>query len=276
MLKLYFFKKHGFIPFAISVLFVATAVIFFAKHDVTREPAGVILEEAGKMNLSKSDAWWLNSGGIVYIDGNNISTAFGDLKEGSKWQKLYAKTNPRDTQKGYQPQNIFRLVSRQKWQNFNQEATFNIQKINLSGSSFRNASNGVFLFNRYQDGDNLYYTGVRVDGSAVIKKKIGGVYYTMAQKSIFSAKNKYDLKNNPNLLPLHQVIGIRSELTNLDGGAVNIKFYVKKSGQDAWQLVLETTDSNDKFGGAPFLESGFAGIRTDFMDVSFENYSIKE
>ena len=38
----------------------------------------------------------------------------------------------------------------------------------------------MLLFNRYQDGQTLYYGGVRVDGAAVIKKKLAGVYTTLA------------------------------------------------------------------------------------------------
>jgi hypothetical protein len=61
-----------------------------------------------------------------------------------------------------------------------------------SNSIHRMASNGVLLFNHYLDGDNLYYVGIRVDGSAIVKKKKDGVYYTMESKRVFPGK--YDTK----------------------------------------------------------------------------------
>jgi hypothetical protein len=234
-----------------------------------------ILEEAGSMPKSASSDWWLNSGGIMLFGSREFSTNTGALPDGDKWRKLYAKTNPRDTDKGYYPQNIFRLVTRAKWQNLNQVLYFNIGKINLSDSKYRNGSNGILLFNRYQDGDNLYYAGIRVDGQAVIKKKIGGEYFTLAEKEIFNNGKEYDVKNNPNIIPLNQWIGIRSELKNIGGNAASIRLYVDKYQKGDWQLILETEDKGSKHGEAPFLKKGYAGIRTDFMDVEFKGYSVE-
>ena len=274
------YKKYK--PFFRGAVLIALAVVLIVwgqyreKTKTTGKPGEYVLEEAGKMNKSKSDLWWLNSGGLMYINGDIISTVHGKLPEGSKWQKLYAKNNSRDTGDGYCPQNIFRLVTRGKWQNLIQTLYFKIDKNNLSESKYRNESNGVLLFNRYRDGDNLYYTGFRVDGQAVIKKKIGGKYYTLAEKEVFTKSREYDRVSNPNLIPQDSWIGIKSEVNNTDDTTVDIKFYVDKGHNGDWQLVLETKDKNDKYGKAPFLEEGYAGIRTDFMDVTFKDYSIKE
>ncbi|HEX7586535.1 MAG TPA: hypothetical protein VF390_02800, partial [Patescibacteria group bacterium] len=140
----------------------------------------IILEESSSMKKSKSPDWWLNSGGIMLSNSQEFSTNFGPLPKDSSWRKLYFKTNPKDTDDGYYPQNLFRLVTNDKWENFSQSVYFNINKLNLSESKNRNESNGVLLFNRYLDGNNLYYIGLRVDGEAVIKKKIAGKYYTLA------------------------------------------------------------------------------------------------
>lgn len=276
-------KKKTIIVTSIFALLLLTAIIavYFNRLRIEKNitkgafSEGGTLEEAGKMEASKNASWWLNSGGLMTMDQDHGKTNFGSLLEGSKWQKLYAKTNSRDTDDGYYPQNIFRLVSRDKWKNFTQQLYFNIDAINLSDSSYRDASNGILLFNRYQDGDNLYYTGLRVDGHAVIKKKIKGKYYTILEKEIFSSPKKYDRDSNPNLLPLHIWIGIRSEVRNVGGDTVDIKIYVDKDGKGDWQLILETEDKDDKYGKAPFLDEGYVGIRTDFMDVEFKDYSIK-
>jgi hypothetical protein len=39
---------------------------------------------------------------------------------------------------------------------------------------------------------------------------------------------------------------------------------------------LEKKDEGNSFGESPFLKEGYAGIRTDFMDVEFNNYKIEE
>jgi hypothetical protein len=106
----------------------------------------------------------------------------------------------------------------------------------LSDSEYRNESNGVLLFNRYKDGDNLYYSGIRVDGQAVIKKKIKGKYFTLVEKELFGKDGDYDRKSNPNLIPQGKWIGIKSVLKN-EGEAVDIKLYVdekNKRGIGSW------------------------------------------
>ncbi|MDR3558977.1 MAG: hypothetical protein P4L62_03690 [Candidatus Pacebacteria bacterium] len=257
-------------------ILVGMAEYYLQKTEVSVPPAGTPLQETGKMSASKNDFWWLNSGGVVYIDGNVISTIQGNLAKGSKWQKTYAKSNPRDTENGYQPQNILRLVTRQKFQNETQRLYFKINKLNFSASKFRNESNGVLLFNRYQNGNNLYYTGLRVDGDAVIKKKINGTYYTMKEKNLWTNGRRYDRTNNPDVLPLDAWIGIKSEVRNAADGSVDIKFYVDKDNNGQWQLVLEATDNGNKYGGAAIANTGYGGIRSDFMDVEFWDYGISE
>ena len=235
-----------------------------------------ILEETGSMKNSSSHDWWLNSGGVMRIDGNIFSTNIGSLPKDNAWRRLYAKSNQQDTDDGYYPQNIFRLVTRKKWQNLSQILYFNIEKTNASDSKYRNESNGILLFNRYQDGDNLYYAGIRVDGQAVIKKKIGGKYYTLAEKPIFSGDKKYERSDNPNLLPQNTWLGIRSDLVNAEGGAVEIRLYLDREEKNDWQLILDAKDKGNDNGQAPFLNEGYAGIRTDFMDVKFKKYGIQK
>jgi len=159
------------------------------------------------------------------------------------------------------------------WKNFTQEVYFKIIKNNLSNSPNRNASNGLLLFNRYQDEYNLYYTGIRVDGYAVIKKKVNGIYYTMAYKPLF-VDDEYNWVTNPNLIPIDSWIGIKSVVINNQDDEVNIKVYIDKDRTGDWTLVAETTDNNKDFGGKAITNAGHAGIRTDFMDVLFDDYKI--
>lgn len=231
-----------------------------------------ILDEAGRMDDSSSPYWWLNSGGRFMLSSSTGKTAHGELPQYSKWRIAYAAANPADTDNGYHPQNIFRLVTRSKWQNFSQEVYFQSAKLNMSSSTNRNASNGVLLFNRYQNGNNLYYAGVRVDGTAVIKKKINGMYYTMAQRPFYNKGSPYNRDTNPNFIPMKKWIGLKSEIkTNLDT-TVSIKLFIDREKMGNWVLAAEAIDDGRSYGGAVISNEGFAGIRTDFMDVEFDDY----
>ena len=234
------------------------------------------VEEAGKMSSSKNSFWWLNSGGLAVFENGTLKTNIGNLPDDNFWRTLYAKTNSRDTENGYQPQNIFRLVTRNKWQDLDQKLYFKIDKLNLSASDFRNESNGVLLFNRYYDGDNLYYAGLRVDGDAVIKKKVDGKYYTLDETQVFTNGQKYDRDKNPNVLPVGDWIGIRSEVKNLDDSTVEVKLYVDKDNSGNWNLVMDAKDKKGKNGKKLLTDPGYGGIRTDFMDVELRDYSISK
>jgi len=234
-----------------------------------------LLNEASDMSKSDNRTWWLNSGGKVFIEGNSIKTIQGDLPEDDSWRKKYSESNPTETDNGYHPQNIFRLVTRQKYKNFTQTTHFKVNGYILSDDVHRSASNGVLFFHRYQNGDNLYYAGLRVDGNAVIKKKTKGVYYTMVYQPVFQ-EPKYDRENNPNLMPINTWVRIRSEIEDLDSKRVSVKLYMDKDGSGTWQLVVEAIDDGKSYGGKAILTEGYGGIRTDFMDVEFEDYKIEE
>lgn len=231
------------------------------------------LAEAGSMNESSSPYFWLNSGAYFYLKNGIGKTIQGELPQYSKWRLAYSLYNPIDTDNGYHPQNILRFVTRSKWQNFTQEMYLKINKDNLSVSLNRNESNGLLLFNRYQDGNNLYYAGVRVDGAAVIKKKINGNYYTMAYKP-FIGGAKYDRVSNPSLLPKNIWIGLRSELKNNPDGTVSIKLFADNGKTGSWILAAEAKDDGKSYGGGAILNEGYGGVRADFMDVEFDDYKI--
>jgi len=233
-----------------------------------------VIEESGSMSESSSSNWWLNSGAFFIKEAGIGKTLFDEIDKNSKWQKAYLQYNAADTDNGYHPQNIFRLVTRSKWQNFQQTIYAKIKKYNLSESKNRSESNGLLLFNRYLDSDNLYYVGIRVDGTAVIKKKINGNYYTLAQKSFYKADVPYNRDTNPNLIPGQKWIGLRSEIKTNSDNTVGIKLFIDKDKTGNWVLAAEANDDGKTYGGATILNEGYAGIRTDFMDVEFDDYKI--
>lgn len=108
---------------------------------------------------------------------------------------------------------------------------------------------------------------MRVDGNAVIKKKYKGIYTTLAQKKIYSGT--YDPVNYPSLLPKNTWIGLRIEVSTLPSDKVEIKLYQDLNWKVQWSQILTAVDS-----ASPITNPGKAGIRTDFMDIEFDNYSI--
>lgn len=227
------------------------------------------LDNTSTMESSENPDWWLSSGGTFIVNEGLGHTLQGELSSDSRLFKSYMRPN---ADFGTHPQNIFRLVTRTKWYNLRQEVYVRILKIHPSSADDRNQSNGIFLFNRYADQDNIYYTGIRVDGAAVIKKKVHGTYYTMAYKAIIDGK--YDRDKTPNLLPLNEWIGIRSEVHDMADHRVEIKFYVKFAEDQDWTLALSAIDDGQSYGGGSFLQAGHAGIRSDFMDLEIDNYAI--
>jgi hypothetical protein len=230
--------------------------------------------ESDNLQDSTSPGWWLGSGAYFYSTDGISSTILGPLDAKDPWRKTYSTSNPEDTDDGYYPQNIFRLVLlRHKWLNFQQELSFKIINSNLSKSWNRNSSNGVFFFNRFQDENNLYYSGIRVDGAAVIKKKYKGVYYDLALKQFYKNET-YDRETNPNLIPEQKWFGLRSEINTNSDNTVTIKLYIDKDGTGNWILAAQGKDDGESHGGKAILDEGYAGIRTDFMDVQFDNYKV--
>jgi hypothetical protein len=219
-----------------------------------------ILEESSDPASSSSEYWWLDSGGRLIIKNGVGTTIQGALPRDDRWRSRYAESSPEDTSDGRYPQNLFRLVTQHEWKNVAVSARFKVTRNNESSSENQNESNGLLLMSRYQDGDNLYYAGIRVDGHAVIKKKTNGSYTTLAEQAIYSGTY-----NGTNLIPRDEWIELKSE-TITRNGTVEIIFSMKDA-TGMWQPVLSAIDTE-----SAILNQGHAGIRTDFMDVEFDDF----
>ncbi|MEK6948118.1 MAG: hypothetical protein AABX19_02645 [Nanoarchaeota archaeon] len=254
--------------FIIVFLFLFSSAIIIYAHNNNVD----VLEETYPMSKSKSKDLWLNSGAYFYNKDGIGSTVHSEIPEDSRWRIAYFISNPNDTDNGFHPQNIFRLVTRNKFDDFEQSAYFKIDEYHLSSSNHRTASNGLLFFIHYKDGDNLYYAGIRVDGYAVIKKKQDGIYYTISSKQIFDGD--YDRLANPNLIPEKQWVGVKAETQTNADGSVLIKLFVDDDHSGKWDMVLAVRDDGTRYGHSPISGSGYAGIRTDFMDVEFDDFKI--
>ena len=148
----------------------------------------------------------------------------------------------------------------------------NITNDQLSQSVNRDESNGLLVFSRYQDENDLYYAGVRVDGTAVIKKKWGGSYHTLAQKVILPGI--YNRLTSPNLLPHNEWIGIRLDTKTISSNAVKLTLYTDFGKTGTWKKVAEAIDDASNGIGPAITADGVCGIRTDFMDVLFSDFHL--
>lgn len=231
-----------------------------------------LIEENWPIKRSGDNNWWVSSGAYLYVRDGVGETIQGNLNMSDKWVNKFNLANAKDTANGYRPQNIFRLVYKKKASDYTQSVYSRINYYDESESENRNASNGILLFNRYQDEFSLYYAGVRVDGNLVIKKKLNGVYYTLALKQIF--EGDYDRFNNPNLIPIDTWIGIKTVVQTVEKNKVKISLYTDIGRTGIWTLALEVLDSGELFDKV-ITKPGYGGIRTDFMDASFDDFEFK-
>jgi hypothetical protein len=255
---------------------VLAAVFLFGVTTVTEaaylydgfEKTGQI-DEAGSIGESSSPTWWVSSGGRFLEQSGLGSTLMGSLPADDPTRLAYADANPTDTDGGYRPQNIFRFVNRGTWTKIRQTVYFRIRAIDASTSPNRNASNGVFLFNRYQDSQTLYYVGLRVDGYAIVKKKLHGTYSELGRVRVYGS-GSYDRNTRYNYLPTDQWLGLKSRVRTNDDGTVSIRVFLDRGDGAGLERVLDVTDAS-----SPILAGGHTGIRTDFMDVEFDGFEVR-
>jgi hypothetical protein len=227
-----------------------------------------VLQEAGSPTESTSGSWWLNSGAELIGTASCARTlAVGDTVPAS-WVSSYVASNATDTDNGTRPQNIFRLFTRSKWLQSQETCYYRATYYDVSASPQRYNPNGLLLLSRFQDGQNTYYAGIRVDGDAVIKKKVAGVYTTLAESKVFPGI--YDRDANPNLLPMNTWLGLRL-VTRTVGNAVTLQLQADLQNTGAFSTLLSAIDDGSA-GGPALVNAGSGGLRTDFMDVQFRDY----
>jgi len=286
-----FIRQKGIPTFLITTAFIAGIYYGYSRADqITTNGATVSptssslnyqfkvdgkLEEKGSMSLSSSPYFWLNSGGRLILEGGVGKTIQGRLPTNDYWRTLYGKSNALDTDNGYLPQNLLRLVTKSKWDNFEQSVKFKIENVNLTNTPNRGGYSGILLMSRYQDSANLYYAGIRMDGTSVIKKKYKGTYYTIASGPVFKSATAYNRDTNPNLIPTNAWMGLKTSAVTASDGSVTVKLFIDRNNSGTWEQLLSVVDKPGTNGGSPVTGPAYAGIRTDYMDVLFDDYNFK-
>ncbi|MDP3963894.1 MAG: hypothetical protein Q8Q39_05360 [bacterium] len=235
--------------------------------------SAAILYETGSAADSPSPYFWLNSGGLFFLEGGVGRTLQGALPKQSQWRLRYASANPQDSIDGYYPQNIFRLLTKNVWLDVEHEAYFRIRAHNSGDSPNENASNGVFLMSRYRgDGQSAYLAGMRVDGALVIKRKSDGAYATLAYQPHFGASpDAY--RPHESLLPRDVWIGLRM-VTVDEADGVSISLFIDEGRSRAWKKALGVIDAESDAMASDLHDPGHVGIRSDFMDIEIADWRL--
>ena len=232
-----------------------------------------VIKEARSMSNSSDQNWWVSSGGYLYLNNGTASTIQGKLAKNDTIRIAYSDKGD-DTDKGYRPQNIFRMVNRNNWSgNYTEELYFKYSAYNNKTAHGKNlgAENGVSLMVNYKDEDNLYYVGLRADGLAGIKKKIDGNYSAL-QNPVKVFPGVY--KPNDTLIPQDKWIGLRAVVEHrqsllLGKDQIYIAMYIDEKGDgSSWKYVTSFLDERKIF------KQGHTGIRTDFIDAQFRDFQV--
>lgn len=228
------------------------------------------LNQTATVAQSGSPYWWVASGGQLKVSSGLGQSLQGNVTSSNSWYNTYKKSNPVVSDNGSHPQNIFSMFARTPELNIDQSVSVKINRDNLGTVSNRNPWNGIFLSSRWLDNNNYYIAGIRDDGHAIVKKKVNGTYYTLAEKQIFPGT--YDAVSNPNLLPKNVWLRIRSVVYTDSTGNVRIQLYLDRTQSGLWELVLDTVDNGSS--GTKINSQGLLGLRSDFMDIVMDNYKL--
>jgi hypothetical protein len=232
-----------------------------------------LIQEAHSISESSDPNWWVGSGAYVYFNNGIASTIQGTLTENDPFRLAYSSSkSSADTDYGFRPQNIFRMVNRNIWSgDYTEDLYFRYSRYNNVTAADKNleATNGMSLMINYQDENNLYYVGLRADGLSEIKKKIGGEYSVNENPvEVFPGVYKpYD-----NLIPQDRWIGLRALVEHKQDkfgkDQIYLAMYVDKNGDGSWKYVTSFLDQDRIF------KQGHTGIRTDFIDAQFKNFQV--
>jgi hypothetical protein len=69
---------------------------------------------------------------------------------------------------------------------------------------------------------------------------------------------------------------LEAKWSHLQAGGVTVDLYMKRAADTTWTKLLEATDNGQYGGTPPITAPGYEGIRTDFMDVQFNNYELEK
>jgi hypothetical protein len=197
----------------------------------------------------RSPNWDMNSGSLF-------------LRDNRAWSGVPDTVVPNAKSTNGTNSAIYRMMTkRSDFKDFTVSFTLNVNNLTSTTKTPAVGWDGVHVFLRYINEQELYYASVfRRDGKVVIKKKKpggvsnGGTYYDIST---------YQTKSFP--------IGVDTKVKatiKTVGTTVEIKLFVNDV------LVVSAIDDG-KIGGAPILSQGKTGIRGDNTDFTFDDFKVE-
>ena len=256
----------------IVVIFVAAGLLIYdSKQSKNNQPVQSVVESTVQ-NKTASTAE------IVFPKDGSIERA-ASLEESTDpnfW--LDSNQNLKFTDGITNASDKLSLVTKKEFGDSVQSVYFNVSSAN-DNLKERKAENMVGLYIRYVDERNYYAVGIGADGKVKIKKVSDGEEANLLfpQRQIFPGK--YDETKNPDLIP-NTDFGLKVQAINSDNGSVTISVSMDW-GYDEWSPVVTVIDSplsplfpdpNPNY----LFSRGHGGIISDYMNVSFRGYSIRE
>jgi hypothetical protein len=275
-----FNRKRGAVVTIIGISLLFSSLLFptltasAATATTVSFPWNYTFSSPGTLNqtatepTSGSAYWWVSGGGQLIVNNGLGKTLQGDIPSSNPWNSVYAKSMAVTSDNGIHPQNIFSILLRTPSLDTDQSVSVQINKDNLANPENRDPWNGIHLISRWQDGNNYYFAGIRNDGHVIIKKKVNGLFYTLAEKTFFGGI--YNATTNPSLLPKNTWINLRKVTSTDASGNTRIQLYIDQNQSGTWTLALDTTDTGVQ--GVKITTQGLSGIRSDFIDMSMDNF----
>lgn len=216
------------------------------------------------------------TGGMIETQNGSTDVASLDVTSGD----LRATNDPSTT--GRTTDNVFRMLAeklnggaRVSWDTMSVKSTFYVEQWNTLPPGSDVEWLGLHLFARYQTEYDLYVASLRSNGDIYIKRKLCGSYVKIASHT---ARFESDgTAMFPNGVPTGQWIDI--EFSVAGNTAVfkingNKQFRLSRYNVGNVDLTVPFTSTNPE-NPLQVIPGGTGGIRTDYANVRFENWSIQ-
>ncbi len=228
------------------------------------------LEQAQTIDQSSSPYFWLKYGGRVKIANGVGSTITGSVPATDTWYKVYSKMDLVEFDNGSHPQNRFFMLMRNSGSETDTSSQVYLNHLASNLSNIKNVHeyNAESLVVRYQDDNNYYFASIRTDGYLTLRKKVGGVYKTLASKKVLAGS--FNPTSAPDLIPTNKWIGLKVTVINSSTSMPTLTVYTDIGRTGTWRMELSATDDPAVYGQS-IANAGLVGIKSDYSDMQFDD-----
>lgn len=245
---------------ALAVVVVAAVIVVIVRQ---HEPL-LVDDFSGPNGLVTNEFAYFNPGNRAAVRSATWIVTSGSLfvRDHAGWSGVPDRGLPGPRSATITDSSVFRAVTRRDdFQNVAVSFGLLVQRFMPAATGTAPGWQGVHIFLRYQSPALLYVVSVdRVDGVIVIKKKVpdgpiaGGTYYTLATMKGSSVVGRWEQ--------------VRVSVVN-QGAGVEIMLWLNG------RLRLQAVD-NGAGDLPPITQPGRVGIRGDFTEFQFNNFTVRK